>query len=182
MKRPHITVILLGLVSLALIGVNACDDGIIQSAGGVSMVTANIDVSDQGLTLEQLNVKHRLELENQLGSLKHLYIISAYSGDVILYSTVKGKVTSSGKRLTPSKLSSQVYGHKFTINGEMRSTQEVLGEDGTFGSSFEYIYWWDQRGVYHQHAPSGGTFLHISDQPVNFPKIIVNLEIVGATP
>lgn len=47
------------------------------------------------------NIAKKLTEDNKIGSIKYLYIVSAYSGDVLIYSTVKGKVTSSGKRISP---------------------------------------------------------------------------------
>jgi hypothetical protein len=60
-----------------------------------------------GLTVEQRNIRDRLKIDNLPGSIKHLYVISAYSGQVLLYSTVRGKITSGGKRLTPSMVAVQ---------------------------------------------------------------------------
>jgi hypothetical protein len=80
-----------------------CEDvGRTTAASGVSKVTQAVSVQSDGRTLEQSNVAKRLQLENKPGAIQHIYIMSAYSGQVLLYSTVKGKVTSSGKRLSPS--------------------------------------------------------------------------------
>ncbi len=90
---------------LLLIGLTGCtlDSGNeAVSTTGIGKATANVAAQSDGLTIEQQNIKHRIELENMPGSIKHLYVFSAYSGQCLLYSTVKGKVTSSGKRLTPS--------------------------------------------------------------------------------
>lgn len=163
-----------------------------RSDSGVSKASASAKVQASGLTIEQENIKARLELENKPGSIKHLYIVSAYSGDVIIYSTVAGKLTSSGKRLTPTSVAAGVnnygdlgstdsYGIPINIGGAQR-TPEVLQDDGTYGSSSEYIYWWDARGIYHQHFPSGGQIIHVSDQPMNWPKIILNLETSSVAP
>ena len=70
-----------------------------KSTSGVKKATAHVKVGGDGNTNEQRNVLKRLEMDNQPGSIKHLYVISAMSGQTIIYSTVKGKVTSSGKRL-----------------------------------------------------------------------------------
>ncbi|HLC98921.1 MAG TPA: hypothetical protein VJC00_02840 [Candidatus Nanoarchaeia archaeon] len=119
-------------------------------------------------------------MDNQPGSIKHLYIISAYSGQVIIYSTVMGKVTSSGKRLTPDHVDGGGNGvsyFKFDVGNSEWYTQQVLGEDGAYGSSIEYMYWWDTKGVYHQHYVSGGQIVHISNQPLAVKNIIINMEI-----
>ena len=49
--------------------------------------------------------------------------------------------------------------------------------DGTYGMEVPYIYWWDVRGIYHQHFVSGGQIIHISDQPVVVKSIIINMEL-----
>ena len=59
-------------------------------------------------------------------------------------------------------------------------TAEVLQDDGTYGSSIPYVYWWDAKGVYHQHYVSGGQILHVSTVPIRVSKVIINVE--DATP
>ena len=146
---------------------------------GVRKADATVSVQASGLTIEQENVQRRLEEDNKPGSIKHLYVISAYSGDVLLYSTVSGKVTSSGKRLTPYQVSSRGnYCDGFTINigGSSVCTDEVLQDDGTYGSSEPYIYWWDSKAVYHQHYVQGGQIVHVSTQPMRVGKVIISTE------
>ncbi len=153
-----------------------------KSTSGVHKATATVEVNSEGKTLEQENILKRLDNNDDPGEVKHLYVISAFSGDVILYSTVQGKVTSSGKRLSPyeghytrtSQTDGSInYGQKFS--GDLR-TYEMLQDDGTYGSSVPYIYWYDVRGVEHQHYPSGGQIIHLADAPMAWPKIILNLE------
>lgn len=154
------------------------------STTGVHKATAHVELQASGLTMEQENVQKRLQEDNKPGSLKHLYIISAMSGDVLLYSTVRGKVTSSGKRLTPyvvAALDGQAIdrehaGIPVSIGGSTKYTPEVLQDDGTYGSSIEYIYWWDSKGVYHQHYVTGGQIVHVSSAPMRVGKVIINVE------
>ncbi len=97
----------------------------------------------------------------------------------MLYSTVKGKVTSSGKRLSPSTIDdgSGSSGFKIPFGNEYHYSNEVLDDGGAYGSSIEYIYWWDSKGIYHQHYPSGGSFIHISNEPIAVKSITLNLEL-----
>jgi hypothetical protein len=151
-----------------------------KSASGVKKASAQVQTQASGLTIEQENISARLKEDNKPGSIKHLYVISAYSGQVIIYSTVNGKITSSGKRLTPYSVHSiQNEGHSFPINigGENYRTTEVLQDDGTYGSSEPYLYWWDTKGVYHQHYVSGGQIIHLSNQPLAVKGIIINMEV-----
>ena len=171
------------LVSVVVLGVLAgCDvlNDIPQSASGVKKATVQVPTNPEGLTTEQQNIRDRLLEDNKHGSVKHLYVISAYSGQVIIYSTVRGKVTSGGKRLTPTEVAASAnrdVGFEVTIGRERHWTGEVLQDDGTYGHSGDYLYWWDTRGVYHQHYISGGQILHISDQPLAVKGIIINMEI-----
>jgi len=155
-----------------------------KSASGVSKAEVEVETDQDGLTVEQRNVKDRLTHDNLPGSIKHLYVISAYSGQVLIYSTVKGKVTSGSKRLTPSAVAAvdgegvagAMMGIPVSIGGRNVYTSEVLGDDGTYGSSSEYLFWFDQAGVYHQHYPSGGQIIHISDQPLAVKSVVLNME------
>jgi hypothetical protein len=52
----------------------------------------------------------------------------------------------------------------------------VLQDDGTYGTSVDYLYWFDARGAYHQHYVTGGTIVHVSDQPLNVKSVIINIE------
>jgi hypothetical protein len=167
----------LAVLILAML-MTACEEleGIPRSSTGVSKVTASVSTQANGLTIEQENVKHRIEMENQPGSMKFLYVISAMSGDIIIYSSVKGKVTSSGKRLTPTTVAQNLSGEyastgfQIDINGKRMTTTEVLQDDGTYGSSIEYLFWWDTQDRYHQHYISGGQVVHISDAPIGARK------------
>src|SRR3974377_2073483 len=117
------------------------------SSSGVKKADVKIPVGANGLATEQTNISERLKKDNEPGALKFLYIISQYTGDVIMFSTVKGKVTSGGKRLTPLT----VNGHYTTasnawcpnfsvqIGNDWYCTNEVLQDDGTYGSSGDYI-------------------------------------------
>lgn len=150
------------------------------SASGVTKLDVKVDVDPTtGQTVEQTNIAKRLKLDNTVGSIKHLYIIAPTSGQVLIYSTVKAKVTSSGKRLTPNTINGSTTGFPVTIGNDRHYTSEVLQDDGTYGTSSEYIYWYDSAGRYHQHWFTGGQIIHLSDQPINVPSVVLNLEKVG---
>lgn len=177
------------LLCIPILGASDCDGGSqpAQSDSGVKKATVKVQTDAEGYSVEQRNVMKRLEVDNKPGSIKHLYVVSAMSGQVILYSTVKGKVTSSGKRLTPNTVAasdgeyvdSDLHGMQVVIGGTSYRTPEVLQDDGTYGSSAEYVFWFDVRGAYHQHYVSGGQILHVSDQPIAVKDVVLNLETVG---
>lgn len=162
------------------------NDSTAVSASGVSIAHVNIPTGPDGKTTEQRNIANRITEDNKPGSIKHLYVISAYSGQVIIYSTVQGKVTSGGKRLTPTSVvtgTSGDYkrpGFDVSFGGATLTTNEVLQDDGTYGHSGDYLYWWDTKGVYHQHYISGGQILHVSNQPLAVKGIIINMELTAA--
>lgn len=156
------------------------------AVSGVREVKPEVKVGADGLTVEQRNIRDRLKMDSEPGSIKHLYIISAYSGDVLIYSTVRGKVTSSGKRLSPTTVYAGMVettngpvrreGIPVNIGGYQRHTPEVLQDDGTYGSSIDYLYWFSADGRYHQQYVTGGMMVHVSDQPIAVRKVIMNLE------
>lgn len=178
------------LVAMTVGGLQGCDASTgnpTTAAGNVGKKTVAVATDASGWTVEQRNIANRLKQDNAPGSIKHLYVISAMSGDVLLYSSVQGKVTSSSKRLTPNTVAAmegqyvggEHNGMAVNMGGYTKRTSEVLQDDGSYGSSIPYLFWWDEGGMYHQHYVSGGQILHISDQPIRVPKIVINLS--GAT-
>lgn len=169
--KKTLFILVASLVLFFTLSASSCSNSAPMSSSGVRKADAVVVTQANGLTIEQQNVKDRLEMENKPGNIQHLYLISAYTGQIMLYSTVKGKITSSGKRLTPSEiyssgLSSRVDGFRVVIGGENWYTKSVLGDDGTYGSSMEYLFWWDTAGAYHQQYISGGVTVTISDKPL----------------
>lgn len=157
-----------------------------ESASGVKQAQVKVPVDSEGHTTEQRNIIERLKRDNEPGSIKHLYVISTYSGQVLLYSAVRGKVTSSSKRLTPTTVHAGYFedshgwpkpsGSQVNIGGKEHLTSEVLQDDGTYGSSIEYLYWFTPDGRFHQHYLSGGQIVHVADQPVSVKGVVINLQ------
>jgi hypothetical protein len=178
------TALLLGALLLS-----ACDSQDMPvSASGVKQASTKVSTNNAGRTNEQENYIERLNRDNKPGSIKHLYVISAYSGQVLIYSTVRGKVTSSGKRLTPTTVTSGAINDGcsgsvgFMANNTRYCSEEMVQDDGMYGTSIPYIYWFDSKGVYHQHYPEGGQMIHISDQPLTVPRVILNMETQTVAP
>lgn len=154
-------------ICLALFLASAtCENGQSKTSGGIPQALAVPEVGPSGMTVEQENVKRRIEEDNKPGSVKYLYVISAYSGEVLLQSTVKGKVTSGEKRLEPSQ----------ELHYQGYPASDRIQPDGTYGSSVDYVYWWDVQGVYHQHYVSGGQILHVSSQPIAFGRVTIDFQ------
>lgn len=102
------------------------------------------------------NIKRRLELTSQPGLLGFIAIVNA-AGAPVLYTCVKGKVTSGGKRLT------QPFATYDVDRGEFYGTDfaEAPSDEGTWGSSSPYVYWWTCGGQYLQTSEN---YIY-SDQP-----------------
>ncbi len=137
-------------------------------------------------TVEQRNVSDRVT-DYKPGTVKYLSIASATTGKTILFSSVDGKVTSSGKRLTPIRTIKSYpcgkdnkencpEGQLVSIGGVEYLTQEIVQDDGTFGDSTPYIFWKDLNGVRHQQFVSEDLLLEISDQPVRAREVTLNLD------
>lgn len=152
------------------------------SDAGVVKATAEVQKQANGLTVEQQNVKDRLLMDNKPGSTKYLYVISPYSGQCILYSTVRGKVTSSGKRLNPLtvEVGNQVVGAENFVNiaGSRYNSKEIIEDDGTYGTSCPYVFWWDTKGTYRQLFLTGSVMVVVSDVPLPVHNIIININSV----
>lgn len=115
------------------------------------------------------NIKKRLELTSNPGLLGYVVLMNE-AGQPVLYSTVKGKITSGGKRLTKPI-------QRWKIDrGEWNGT--TLGaapsDEGTWGSSSPYVYFWDTNGRYHQW---NGKYLY-SDQPIRLrvKPLVINIK------
>lgn len=176
------TMILTSALVFASIGCNDHPSAAPVSSSGVQKAEVKVPVGPNGLTVEQQNIHDRLLKDNEPGALKYLYIISPYTGDVLMFSTVKGKVTSGGKRLTPVTVTGHRYDTMYCVSGfsvqigdEWYCTQEVLQDDGTYGSSGEYVYWWDTKGTYHQLGV-GGALWQVTDQPMAIRHTVLNLD------
>lgn len=165
---------------LLLTALFACNDGDSyqqKSDSGITKASTQVQTDASGKTIEQENIIERLKRDNAPGSIKHLYIISSYTGDVLQYSTVKGKVTSGSKRLSPKTVNSEAgikgiggAANTVTLNGTSYYTDEVLDDGGAYGESGQYMFWFDAQGNYHQYYPAGGTYVSICDKPQRIKK------------
>jgi len=178
------------LLILAGCGESPADNNNVKSSSGVHQAQVKVQVGSDGLTVEQRNVSRRLKQDSTPGAFEYLYVVSPYSGQVILYSGVDGKVTSSGKRLAPRTVAAingegvgyEHEGVQVQIGNRTLRTSEVLEDDGTYGDSVPYIYWWDLNGVYHQHFFTGGQIIHVTSAPLKVNSVTINAEVTTAPP
>lgn len=152
-----------------------------KSDSGVAKATIRVNTNSSGHTVEQENYMAKTKKDNEIGAVKHLYIVSSYTGDIMEYSTVVGKVTSGGKRLSPrtvfSGMGTGYTDNIVSIGGHQYETPEVMDEYGMYGDSMPYIYWIDAQGHYQQYFPSGGTYLRISEKPLVVRKPNLSLSL-----
>lgn len=113
------------------------------------------------------NIKKRLELTSNPGQIGFVLLLNEM-GKPVMYTSVKGKITSGSKRLTaPQEM--QCLG----VAGGGCSTQmiEAPSDEGTYGSSNPYIFFWTVDGQYIQWS---GKYLY-SDKPfrIEDPTIVI---------
>jgi hypothetical protein len=106
-------------------------------------------LSKEGYTAEQINVKRRIELGSDPNKIWWIYCLTD-TGQVVFYGAVKGKVTSSEKRLA------------------------LITKDGTDGESDKYVYWFTPSGTYRQW--NGKYFLTSEEVKIN--NVVLNMREV----
>jgi hypothetical protein len=109
------------------------------------------------------NITRRLNLTSNPGQIGFVLLMNE-SGQPVMYMSVKGKITSGGKRLTRTEQVACVplVGDNGTISSECQYEKVAAPSDeGTYGSSGEYIYFWNTEGQYIQW---NGKYLY-SDKP-----------------
>lgn len=91
------------------------------------------------------NIKNRLELTSKVGLLGYVALVNRV-GQVVMYTPVRGKITSGSKRLTsPDK---RVPCDKGEWNGDCFI--QAPSDEGTFGHSNPYVFFWTTQGQYIQ--------------------------------
>jgi hypothetical protein len=121
-------------------------------------------------SLERANIKKRLELFDSPNKVSYIYLVSF--GKVMAFYTIKGKVTSSTKRMTSNQ---KQLGDCGNYSGSNCTTIEAPSLDGTYGSSDAYIFFWTTDGVYVQWS---GEYMEV-DQPLKLstqPELIQTIK------
>lgn len=99
------------------------------------------------------NIKRRLEQTSKPDALGFIVLLNE-TGQPVMYTSVKGKITSGSKRLTePDRCSSNGNGGCVA--------RQASSDEGTYGSSDPYIFFWNADGQYIQW---NGKYL-FSDKP-----------------
>ncbi len=114
------------------------------------------------------NIKRRLQQTADPGKIGFVVLLNEM-GQPIVYTSVKGKITSSGKRLTPPVQKWEVDKGQY-FGSEVH---EAPSDEGTWGSSSPYIYFWTTTDRYYQWS---GQYLY-SDQPIRLDVTPLVLDI-----
>lgn len=118
------------------------------------------------------NIKKRIENTSHPGTMGFVILLNQ-SGQPILYEGVVGKITSGSKRLTKPMQTKQ-YGIGGANGGAAYVNEPAPSDEGTWGSSAEYIFYWNQNGEYRQW---NGGYLY-SDKPfrLRVEPLVVNVD------
>lgn len=149
---------------------SSCDSATNQKAAQtetvsqqLSRLTNAVPIPRLENSLERTNISNRLQLFSDPAKVSYIYLVSF--GKVMAFYTVKGKITSGSKRLTPpDQLVDQAV-----VNDQLVTSAPEL--DGTYGPSAEYIYFWTTDGVYVQW---NGEYM-LAEQPL---KLTTQPELV----
>jgi hypothetical protein len=174
--------IILMVVSMFFMGCTAGEPTQAGSDAGVQKAVAVVQTDAAGHTVEQNNIIKKYAMDNDPATIRFVYIISPYDHKVISKFTAVGKVTSSGKRLTPTEVGSPSGGYRnwampVVIAGEQRYTGEVIQDDGTYGTSAEYLYAFLTDGSMIQ-IYTGGAIVEISTKPLTIQDGVISLQYV----
>jgi len=107
---------------------------------------------------EIANITKRLKLTSSPGLIGYIVLLND-SGQPIVYTTTKGKPTSGSKRLS---------------NPEDSQGRIEPSDEGTYGSSNPYIFFWSTSGQYYQWS---GEYLY-SDKPfrLSIKPLVVSVD------
>ena len=142
------TAMMVGLAALTLGGCDMQQPDTREQQMQRAQQVEHIDYS-----VERDNINYRLKVTNDPNQIMWIYCLSDM-GQVLLTSPVRGKVSSSTKRLEPTTIEgshdTMSYLNEVAIGGYRFYTKEVMGADGAYGASDPYVYWRTPEGQYMQ--------------------------------
>lgn len=129
------------------------------AANSISFAAGNAEID---------NIKKRLELTSDPALMGYIVLFNDM-GTPILYTTVKGKVTSGSKRLT-SPFQETALSRAGVAESSSSDFTDAPSDEGTWGSSNPYIFFWTTGGQYIQWS---GNYLY-SDKPfrMDTPSVV----------
>ena len=171
--KKQITVALLFILSTCIVsclGPVTAEPPQTASSGATTVNVGKqfrIPVNAEGNTAEQQNIMDRQKITSDPTKVIWMHLVDL-NGRIYLRTPVRGKITSSTKRLEPvSCAAGEMGGQYASVYGEKTNsgqrTSELIQIDGTYGNSDPYVYWFDPRGYYYQL----GQGYILSDMPIN---------------
>ena len=124
-------------------------------------------------SIERENIIKRIQMSNDKNVIQWIYGISD-TGSVIFFSPVVGKVTSGNKRLEPQIMDNGQCSFADTVNNGRLCTNEIMQNDGTYGSSDSYVFWFDPEGNIYQWS---GYYI-VSTVPLKLKAPVLNIREV----
>lgn len=115
------------------------------------------------------NIQRRLRLTANPGAIGYIVLLNE-AGQPILYESVRGKVTTSGSRLTPPDTVRTLSSHQ---GGISQVTVRAPSDTGTYDTgTASFIYYWNMAGAYRQWS---GPYLY-SDRPtrLRIEPLVIN--------
>lgn len=147
--------------------INKKKEGPTSASGATLAKPYEVKKNSEGRTLEQQRIYDRIRVTTDPTKVMWIQLI-ALDGHIVSRMAVSGKITSSGKRLEP--VTADGGGGDFkralpSYSGYF--TEELIQPDGTYGSSDNYVYWFDPMGRYHQLGTAGGLGYLLTDYPID---------------
>jgi len=169
--KSHIfkTLVLWSLLIFTAFSLSGCDDDISPNKKHQADLARQRSESIKFTGNAEIdNIAKKLELTANPSLLGYIVLLNE-SGQPVYYTGVKGKITSGGKRLTPPDRSTAEG------SGANNVVRAAPSDEGTYGSSGEYIFFWTTEGRYKQW---NGKYLY-SDEPIRLsiqPLVITGKE------
>lgn len=170
--------LLIAIATLSFLGLAACDppqptqiSNKVHESEKAAAAAESIRFTENA---EIENIKKRLELTSQPGLIGYIAIINKV-GQVVLYTPVKGKVTSGKKRLTRDFAFIRCKAGDSTSDCQIKAPSD----EGTYGESGDYLYFWTPGDQYFQ-TDLGYVY---SDKPMRLTiEPLLSLSGVTVTP
>lgn len=151
------------------------------SSSGVTKATVSLKPVINGKTVEQYLIDQRMTLDNRNDVVKYFYLMGM-TGQIVMKDVIKYKMVSSGKRLTPrtvaafgtSDYGNHVAGSPIVISGRSYQTNEIIEDDGTYGDSGQYFFYFTTAGNYVKIIPMG-SFIGVESDKQMTPKELILL-------
>lgn len=155
MRKRYIA--LISTVSLALAACGPVENQKSTKASEAEKSEAAANSIQFSENAERENIVARLKLTSNPGQIGYIALMSM--GRPVAYYGVKGKITSGSKRLTsPQEVRCLEVAESVGCSQQM---VESASDEGTYGSSNPYIFFWTTGGQYVQW---NGEYVY-SDQP-----------------